>query len=481
MAAAENSPLSERGPLSLQEHCFLHIICHLEQYSPSQLALLPLHWRRFLLNCIAPFHLYRLEKTSVADGIDTDAIWAEISGLTDSVWGSYRVLDSVEDSWRDCFISYICHLLLNEKNRSFALKRISLLLFALHKQRLDRDTTNVLSHHVQSFFISLPPYYLVPFRCPVNTEIDVALLLIENGAFPKVIEVTSMAITDCQLWKQKENGILCYLLSEVRSIKLSCDRKVSTFILKVLTERSESNLRWVQLWNPSVHLLHSIVPLFGGPSGYTYLEKFQICKKKPPNVVGNHYLLSSAVALNLSSMLLSQNALESLTLMALHTNSIRHTQDLCSAIVDLIRQPQFEKLKLQYFDNLPLEAIQILVLAILSSSPKNQLFFVLEDSEIVASSAKDGYTPTLPPLVPNSSRLSGLRKHIYFTKVELPSQLIEWLCSVEYIYLSTLDFCGCYVTNSMNESPEQCFAAHPNFFVPNFRFAELKLSDFLSS
>ncbi len=36
-------------PLSLEDQCLLHLVCHLEEYPPETLALLPLHLRHRLL------------------------------------------------------------------------------------------------------------------------------------------------------------------------------------------------------------------------------------------------------------------------------------------------------------------------------------------------------------------------------------------------------------------------------------------------
>jgi len=68
-------------PLSLQEHCFLHIISHLESYPCHELALLPQALATALLRTIAPIHVHQLEKTAVADTIETEHIWEEMRPL----------------------------------------------------------------------------------------------------------------------------------------------------------------------------------------------------------------------------------------------------------------------------------------------------------------------------------------------------------------------------------------------------------------
>ncbi len=486
----------ECGPLSLQDHCFLHIICHLEQYRPAQLAHLPKHWRRSLLSCIAPAHLLRLEQTAVANGIETNPIWAEMSELTDSIWASYKVLDSIEDSWRDCFIGYIYHVLFNEKNRSFALKRISQLLFALHKERLNHDTTRYLSHHIQSFFISFPPYHLVPFRCPVSTGTDIALFLMEVGAFPKALEIYSGIVDGTVLWRERKNGVLGKLLSKVRSVKIHCDSSVCTnFILKAVTQTPDSVLEWVQLWNVTPATLSSGAFLFSHPYGYSALKKYEICTSKDDTQVVYPFLQVSKVSELLASVIRRQTSLEVLRLSNIHTFKPECMYSLCTAIAELLSQPQFEKLEIRYFDSMPLESVEVLINAFLSSSPANQQYVHLEGCEIVVDrmptsevtphlAITDGRitgTERVVPsplsnaaLLPNTSRLSGLRKHLSFKSVEFPSELILWLCSMEYLYLHTLDFSSCYRTTTMAESPKDCFSQHLHFYVHHFHYEETK-------
>ena len=79
--------------LSLQERCLLYLITHVEDYSPQTLALLPKHLRRALLSSVAPLHLYQLDQTAVASGIETKTLWTgmyysdrNLAGLTHR-WG----------------------------------------------------------------------------------------------------------------------------------------------------------------------------------------------------------------------------------------------------------------------------------------------------------------------------------------------------------------------------------------------------------
>ena len=62
--------------LSLQQASILYVISNLERFPPDMLALLPLKFRRDLLRMLPPADVFKLEQTSVVDGIDMEnEIW----------------------------------------------------------------------------------------------------------------------------------------------------------------------------------------------------------------------------------------------------------------------------------------------------------------------------------------------------------------------------------------------------------------------
>ncbi len=68
--------------MRLEDQCLLHLICHLEDYLPEMLALLPRHLRHRLLLNLPAADVCRLENTmtAVSAGIDMDgAVWPELA------------------------------------------------------------------------------------------------------------------------------------------------------------------------------------------------------------------------------------------------------------------------------------------------------------------------------------------------------------------------------------------------------------------
>jgi len=67
-----------RNPLSLQEQCLTYIILHLEHIPPSQLALLPPHFTKYLVSRLPLLDLLRLENSAFAVTTDFREFWSSV-------------------------------------------------------------------------------------------------------------------------------------------------------------------------------------------------------------------------------------------------------------------------------------------------------------------------------------------------------------------------------------------------------------------
>ena len=99
---------------SLQERCLLHLVTHVEDYSPQTLALLPRHLRRALLSSMAPLHLYQLDQTEVASGIDTEALWNVVFDLVYRSPGRTEFQETNVDL-RKRFVNIVSHEILYDR------------------------------------------------------------------------------------------------------------------------------------------------------------------------------------------------------------------------------------------------------------------------------------------------------------------------------------------------------------------------------
>jgi len=123
---------SKQQPLTLQQHCFLYLLAHLEEFPPSTLALLPQRMRHELLFMLPPADILQLEQTSVVEGVDMDEFWEVVGKRYRSseynLRHTYRLCRPVPSclwsvvlsrrqhfahSWKDRFVTAVCSLLLH--------------------------------------------------------------------------------------------------------------------------------------------------------------------------------------------------------------------------------------------------------------------------------------------------------------------------------------------------------------------------------
>lgn len=479
---SENTTTNALSPLTLQQQSFLFVLSHLQDYPISHLALLPKRWREALLTMAPLGYLLQLERTAVADRIDTEAVWEAGSSLIDSVWASYTLMDSIEDQWRDCYVSYLCHLLINTRNQAYIKKRIFELLYGIHRDKIPVGTAML-----PSLFIPLEQsYYRVPFythNCCTSVE-DIALFFVHHLALPTVLDFCVSTVMCGPLWKRRENGLLEQLLSNVRSLRLSgCykHKEAASFALQAATANTASALEWLEIWDANDSVLMMILELLHSPCGYTHLVKLAIVRSQALqlSLPDNYYI--SSIGPSLSSMIEHHVALEQLTLHSLYCDSGAATDALVSSLATLLLRPQFEKLTLQKCTNMPLRAAKALIAALLAAFPSNQLKLCFADSEIVccptgssSTHAQYFYGESQLPK-PSPSRLHGFHKHLHLNSVELPSELIEWLSEFDFIYLHTLSLDDIYITDHHPQDLKLVLLQHPQLMIKKFHFFEREI------
>ena len=154
---------------SLQERCLLHLITHVEDYSPQTLALLPRHLRRALLSSVAPLHLYQLDQTEVASGIDTEALWKVVFDLVYRSPGRTEFQETNADL-RKRFVNIVSHEILYDRTarssraNAEALK-LHLNLLGLFKGCLSSGMICYLRH-------TKGPYVFISDHCFVGIDTE---------------------------------------------------------------------------------------------------------------------------------------------------------------------------------------------------------------------------------------------------------------------------------------------------------------------
>ena len=477
----------EDGPLSLRDQCFLHLASCIKEYSPQELSLLPKHSRRALLRILPPAHLYHLEQTAVADGIDTDAIWKEISKLPGRVmiYRSSRyplpILDSYKDGLGAQYFAYFWNIYLRKvETRQLAwddhAKDLVQMVFAIHTDMLEDSTAECLKSHQQTWFVHCPDQYhiLAPTYCIGKSGNETAAYLIKIGAVPRVLDLSISRVESSELWRHRENGILLQLVqkSPVRKIKLDFSdalehADVGKFILRTIVRNEILVLEAVELVNLSANVLFALIPLFSLPEGYSGLKELHArLSWSGVNIVAGTTVAQYPL---FASIVSHQKALESLDLSHLgYFPRDREGERFIVALISFLGQPQFRRLRLCWCEGLPLVALQSITEAFMSSSPPSEHYLTLVSIKTV----ENGLMQTLKShgkhlsVSAEHSAAIGPRKYLHFQYSHIPYAFLKWFRGMEHICLNTLEFTHC--TPKTAKFIRRKFEKHPDFLVEHF-------------
>ena len=455
-----------QGAISLQDQAFLYVLSRVECYPVSYLARLPKAWRERLLRAVPPIQLYKLNKSAVALGIDTGEIWEEMATLKDSVWATYFAtirrkdelsLSTFDESMTTRFFNYINHLYFMEQNRPYACNRMRELLFTVHKDNLESIVvTKLLKTHVQSLFMHRPPYYLVPFRCPSYSEQNIAQMMVKLGTLPNSLEINMKCVAKHTFNETDTNSTL---LGSLRRVRVYCswnDKGLQQILKQIVRYKSnsmitnatlDSNLESLELFNCNHQNIHSITPLLSPSHGYNHLKCLHISMRTSstsmrylPGIIKHQ--MNSLEELRLTNFEISPNA------------GIIGTSDytLSVTLSQLILRPQFRKLILDRFSRLPHMLAANLIQSFLRSIPNHKQTICLKNSQICLAGRVPFLVKRLDPDMsdddedefesasvfhPACTEECTTYKHLVIDNVDLPVEFLEWMNSIDGIYLNT--------------------------------------------
>ena len=474
----------EDVPLSLREQCFLHLVIHVMEFSPQELALLPEHYRQKLLRTVVPVHLCYLEQTAVADGIDTDAIWNQINQHpqdrnTRFAWTPIRILDSHKDGLAAQYLASVWDALLGAERqiRVDYYNTLVKTIFSTHVSMLEDSTADFLKSHKQPWFVPIVTnhqythQYLALADWQTKSESEAATYLIEIGALPTVLDLNLSKFRDCRLWSQRSNGVLEHLLqkAQVRKIRMdfSCHVGPLTdlvyFVLQAVSQRTVPALESLELSKLHTDVFPTLVSLFSTPEGYSRLKDLKAKLEFGQTRTMVPYP-------QLESIIAHQRALESLDLSNLGPfPKSAEGESFVAALMSLLGQSQFRELRLCWWDGLPLTALQSLTEAFMLSSPQSEQHLTLVSMNIVRRQSFFRSKKTPPfSLSVDHAVFAGPRKHLCFQYTCIPCVFLEWFCRMKCICLNTLEFIRCR-TDPSNCTVRDYFKEHPNFNVQHFR------------
>lgn len=480
-------PQEQVNALSLQDQTFLYILSHIDCYPPELLGLLPKMWRKRLLAALPPFRLYQLERTPIAQDIDTDELWEKLSRLQDCVWGGYmtdrkeRTLSrqptyyvgqgrSKPVSLRSRFINYLSHLLFNEMNRDYACKRITKLLHATHVDMLDSTVANSLIFgHVNSLFMFQPPYYLIPFRCPNLTERELYWSLHGNQMLPIALELYVNNLDSSPLWNQEiiSQEMMRRILSKIEFLKVynhAFKTNQLDEIINAVTHSSKyreppslmGNLKHLEILRADDTHLATVSRYFSAPNGYLHLTKLTVSMRPLRYIQATGHLVS---------MIRHQlNSLEELELSGFTcyiTRNIINMGDymLFMQLSQLVMKQQFRSLTLTDFKDIPWILLRMILEANLRTVPSHDQTITLRNISVSTASelpfVDDCYLDDLKgkeegedgeddneenQFCPASESKCQEHKRIHFKDSRITLELLDWFEGIDRVCVNTLEF-----------------------------------------
>ncbi len=364
-------------PLSLENQCLLHLICHLEEYTPETLASLPLHLRRRLLPNLPAMDICQLEDTAVTDGIDMEvSVWKELL--------EKQGMPCPESHFKKDYFDWVYIHFFREQ-----VSDTSRLLFSVP------DCLGVTNWgYVQHSFAPVSPDGLYSFPSPsrhvqystveclmtqllsilVPTDID------KCKFWPEIIYIACDLFVHTDLWKKRGAVVLSNLLSgffsRVPSLAFSVDDSqsfnddsqsfsVPQFILELALSRLPVALTSLHVTGIAAFVCHVVeVFMFISPGCCTQ-GRHLLCSlyhQMLPHTVPYSGLTSISIHVHfdhlheeevllckqLESIVLHQSALESFSLGIRSDYASPNVCNLYSTLGSLFHQLQFRSLTLVY-------------------------------------------------------------------------------------------------------------------------------------
>lgn len=354
----------------------------------------------------------------------------------------------------------------------------------------------LLKTHVQSLFMHSPPYYLIPFRCPSYSVSEIAHMVVELGALPSSLEVNMKCVPRRTFFESETNN---KLLGNLRRVRVYCSYNAKELqnVLKHIVGykrnslNSVSKLESLELLNCTQHNIQSITSLLSSSQGYNHLRSLHISMQTHsasmrhlPGIIKHQ--INTLEELKLSKFELSFNA------------GVMGTSDytLSIALSQFILRPQYRKLILEDFSNLPQMFAVNMIESFLRSIPNHKQTICFSNSKICVAgrvpfhvqrldsdASEDGDTSIFHPACTEECTTY---KHLVLDNVYLPVEFLDWMKSIESIYLNTLMLKDVTILPKLPPrrslrmqqadytqpcDPFQMFDSHPNMMCKTFVYS----------
>ena len=468
-----------------------------------------------------PLHLYQLDQTEVASGIDTEPLWDGIWNLKRSK--PYEKIS--EQCSRELFVNAVCRTFTtisqHYNHPMYVAYQIQteIALFGLLEPHLSigivqhlkrsrspfmyfKDFRSFVSIDIESYkehlihrckphsALDRPCSELQAFvqervyscRCSVHSKFFVfvarrfASVVARAGFTPTKLSINADAMVNLQLWQPGKGGLLQYFLesSKLKRIEIVCidtplsePPNITLSILCTVLSSPQLCLQHLEVTTPlDGDSLASIAPALAAYGRLKFLKLvIDVCKASK-----SHY------AVPLHSIIANQRAVECVELKDTTVWLRSGGGYKCSEVIDdtvlaslgnLFQNDDFCKLRIDGF-TIPQSAVEMIMAAFFKSTPTNeQCILIFSSTKFQKSSAQPNAVSHNVDITREHAEKFGPKKRLYIQGTQfvgdpdIPTCFWRWFDSIPYIYLLELrGKCECHGTDMRSH-----FMKHPNFKV----------------
>ena len=484
-------------PLSLKDQCLLHMICHLEDYSPDALALLPTRHRRTLLQNLPVVDICRLEGTAVTGGIDMSDVWQSVwhdrYGVNHSCSLFTAEGDNSDEEYRELYFQHITSTLFNKAGRvdnarlAFNFREVYDMLFGV-PSCLGIDRWMKQEHPLSTYSSSVTTPRHKAFKDLLDdgystTEAALMKAVIQLCYYyPSRVSINCKWYTQTDLWQTNQpklQRLLKTFLSKVEHIEFYCydfqGHEVPRFFLKSIFSSRQRWLKSISMSGnvPFVMKVVQDVAGFCSPLEtrhrdgthpcYTGLESLEI-KIRKHGCSTLWELNRNEPHLHLGAILQHQIALTEVTLggWSPAASALPEYVSLISTASSLFQQPQFCKLML--FDAELSPSVLLALLPTFLNAPCTRRQVLVLKNVIIQEAMKP--LPGGLEVVPNPVPGAVVHKELHFMEVCFDRAASKAWLSNYPLHLNTLSICSCFHLHVKSEGTK-FFSYHPDLQVRN--------------
>lgn len=500
-------------PPSLEDQCFLLVICRLEEYPIEWLSLLPGRLREKLLINLPAVDVCQLEQhASFAEGIDFGAVWSTM--FTKRQLKTVDMGDDPDSNtpWKEQYFRSISDLVLNsinEKSAQTQPDRLRSLLKLLLFVENCLDMPNCLDFampylrgncmevseegRIHQGMVAASRYASYMQDGPTTLTL-VRLMMEKCNYYPKALLIVCNNFARSDLWQSRKQhaGLISDFLCQVQTLifvfedllGLNDSNLVPSEFIKAACTRKSRALTTLVINDCSLRtmgeIIISIAPLFANIEGTSetnssvvpYRGLREIMLTSRPRFTERW--ISNGAAEKLAQIIDNQTSITSVNLVSWnpyhrHKKPPSEFYHLHSSLTNLLGQPYLDTLALGGFF-MPLSSIQEMLFRFFMSSYSQIQGLMLGGLEL----STEEESPSCAPMLLEMSDDCIHHKRFSLVEMDAPEPVISWLFSCKKLRFRVFEL------NTVKCRKKDLFhlvASHPNFEVDQLRFIHMPITN----